>query len=526
MRKLPSISIGAILQFAVVGLHGAVVLAALLVPCYAIGGAVTGLIGPTEGESLAELVDVGRWLALLGNTALVCGVAVLIATAFGVVFGVLASRTDLPGRSLIIVAALVGACIPVYVYIIIFFSLISVSTFSKSAIACGVFYGLIFTPLAILLLATLTRSADRELEEQALLDANPRTVFLRVTLPHLRWGVAVLGMIVVMLVATDHTIADILMVRTFAEEIYTQYALRRLRVGPVITSLPILAVVAAMLVLVQVRCRLVGENSPWQFGTLPRTFPLGRFRSVVAAGCALIAFLALGIPTVALARKVGTIEDFFVALRSLWGELLLSGVLGASGATIVVASAIGLAWAALRSRRLRWPLGVAIVLLLSLPAPLVGISLIELLNRPGLLGRIYDSPIAITIGYLIRFLPVGVLLMLPAVQRVPSELESAARIDGCDWLGTQRHVYWPAVARVVPVVWLIVLVLCFAEVGATVLLAPPGYSTASVRAFTLIHFGVYRDLAVLAAASVGCVLLPSFLLARLLRTKTASAAVN
>ncbi len=47
----------------------------------------------------------------------------------------------------------------------------------------------------------------------------------------------------------------------------------------------------------------------------------------------------------------------------------------------------------------------------------------------------------------------------------------------------------------------------------------PGWTTASVRAFTLMHFGVYRDLAVLALASVGCILFPWLLLVCLLKRR-------
>jgi ABC-type Fe3+ transport system permease subunit len=49
------------------------------------------------------------------------------------------------------------------------------------------------------------------------------------------------------------------------------------------------------------------------------------------------------------------------------------------------------------------------------------------------------------------------------------------------------------------------------------LLAPPGWATVSVRAFTLIHYGVYRDLAVLAVLSVGTIALPCLVLVLLLK---------
>jgi ABC-type Fe3+ transport system permease subunit len=93
----------------------------------------------------------------------------------------------------------------------------------------------------------------------------------------------------------------------------------------------------------------------------------------------------------------------------------------------------------------------------------------------------------------------------------------AARIDGCNWLELQRYVYWPAVINHAAIVWLVVLILCFGEVGTTVLLAPPAWPVASVRAATLIHFGVYRDLAVLALLSVVYIVLPWLLLVYLVR---------
>jgi iron(III) transport system permease protein len=132
----------------------------------------------------------------------------------------------------------------------------------------------------------------------------------------------------------------------------------------------------------------------------------------------------------------------------------------------------------------------------------------------------------IVIGYVVRFRPIGVLLLAAAVQRVPREIEHAARVDGCDWLATQRHVYWPAVASEAAIVWLIVVILSFADVGTTILVTPPGWDTAAVRAFTLLHFGVYRDLAVLAILSAGFILLPWLLLIGLLKWRYARPMVS
>ena len=91
-----------------------------------------------------------------------------------------------------------------------------------------------------------------------------------------------------------------------------------------------------------------------------------------------------------------------------------------------------------------------------------------------------------------------------------------------DW--KNWHVRVPAVLPDAVLAWLVVAILCFAEVGATKLLDVPGWETASVEAFGLIHYGVYRDLAVLALLSVAFILLPWVMLVWLLRRMLARAA--
>jgi iron(III) transport system permease protein len=502
---------------AVAGLHALLLTAVVAVPACAVGRAVYALLTAEDSAQLGALIDAVRWLTLLGNTLIVSGVALLTATAIGLVLGFLVARTDLPGRALIALAAVLGACVPVYIGVVFIFAVVPVWQFAQSAVACGVMHGLICSPLAVIVLAAVFRSADRELEDQARLDADDLTVVLRVTIPQAGWGIATVGMIIVLLVATDQSIANILVVRTFAEEVYTQFTLHRTAAGPVLAGLPALGVLGVMLVAMQLRYRLLGEHSPWHFGAHPRTIRIGRWRWVVALLCFVLIVALLGPPSVSLLRRIESFEQYAITARNLQADLLRSALGAVAGATIIVLFAVGLGWAALRTRRLRWVICAAVVFLLAMPAPVAGISLIDLLNRPGVMGRLYDAPTAIVFGYIVRFLPFGILLLIPAIQRVPVENELAARIDGCNWLGLQRHVYWPGLVSHAAVVWLVVLILSFGEVSATLLLAPPGWSTASVRAATLIHFGVYRDLAVLALLSVGYIVLPWFALVCLVR---------
>ena len=521
MMRIPT-SRRDLLSYAAALAHVAIVLLVLAVPVNAVWHVVLGVLNDSTG-GLNDVIDPVRWRTLLVNTSIVSAAAAATALAFGVSFGFLIGRTDLPGRRWLAGAALLGACVPLYVSVIFIFAQIPLWQYRGSALACGVMHGLVLAPLATLILAAVFRAADRELEDQARLECGDFAVFRRITLPHAGWGVAIAGMIVVLLTATDHTITDILIVRTFAEEVYTQFILDRSAAGPLLVGLPVTAALGAMLIGMQRRYRFFGENLPWHAGGPPRTFELGRWRLPVALAAPAVVLALMGPPAWALLAWIGHGKALGATIALLQTELWRTLLVAAAGATLIVIFAIGLAWTALRTRRLRWIVLMMIVVLLGLPAPVIGISLIELLNRPNWLGAVYDSPVAVVIGYVSRFLPLGVLLMLPAIQRVSVEHEQAARVDGCNWLLTQWHVYWPAARHQVAVVWLVLAILCFGEVAATVLVAPPGWPLASVRAYTLIHSGVCRDLAVLALLTIGYIILPWLLLVVLLRRRPAEA---
>src|SRR5262249_29343976 len=64
---------------------------------------------------------------------------------------------------------------------------------------------------------------ERELEEDALLSASPWRVLWWVTLPRCRAAIAAAGLWVALQAATEITVTDMMQVRTFAEEVYSQF---------------------------------------------------------------------------------------------------------------------------------------------------------------------------------------------------------------------------------------------------------------------------------------------------------------
>jgi sn-glycerol 3-phosphate transport system permease protein len=81
-----------------------------------------------------------------------------------------------------------------------------------------------------------------------------------------------------------------------------------------------------------------------------------------------------------------------------------------------------------------------IVLLIQLMIPSAVLLVPNLATVRGL--NLYDTKWALMMPYIGSAF--GVFLMRQTFRQVPRELEDAARIDGCNWLGLLRHVYVPS----------------------------------------------------------------------------------
>lgn len=443
-----------------------------------------------------------RWATLMSTTLHVGLTATALALAAGLPLAMLLARADLVGRRALTALMLLAACLPLYVGAVFTLALVPAVHLAGSPTLCGVVSGILLVPLATFILRTGLSRGTPALEEQALLDAAPWQVATRVVLPQARGAIAATGVLLFVLVSSDALISDLLAVRTFAEEVYAEFILDPARVGPVLSAIPMTVLLGLALLSV-----LRGEATrpPADPRARPITLRLGSWATptaLVTWGGVLVAALT---PLYAVGSRIESVDALAPALRAAWPAVFTSLFVGVCTATVVAAASPGLGTLILARRRSMGAIGVGLVVLVATPAPVVGVGLVRLFNRPGPLGEIYDSRAIVVIGHIVRFLAFGVALLIPALARVPQSLIDAARIDGCGWLALQRRLIWPLTRATIALAWLVALLLSFAEVNVSKLVAPPGCETAAGLAFTLLHFGVYSDLAVLALLSMAAV---------------------
>ena len=481
---------------------------------YMLAGALWEGGRPTLAHLREAFSDPERPAELFANSAAVALVALAVSLPLGVPAGFLAFRTDLPLRRPLVLGAVLAACVPLYVTANAWDAL-CVGRLAGVA-GAGLLTGVAYVPLVALLSGVSFSTTDADLEEAALLDGGRVAALRHAALPQAAWGIGAAAIVVVIFALSLRTVTDLLRVRAFAEEAFTQYQFSGRPWRAAAVSLPVAPLLFLLGFAAVTLLRRCGRATVAGGGRLARPWRLGRLRGALGLGCAVAASVFLLVPLGALARRVGgpgALSDAYTAIApELWHTLRLSAV----AATCCVILAAPLAWLLVRIAPLRHVAGALLVLLVATPAPLVGIGLLMLLNRPGLAGRVADSPLILILAYVIRTLPFAVLALLPSVRRLPRELLDAAALDGCDRTDTLLEVVLPLAWRGLIVAWFLAFVLCVAENGASVLVVPAGTTTLTVRFFTEIHYGLYRHAAGMCVILLGVVILPGAALAALL----------
>ncbi len=481
------------------------------------------------GFSLQKWIDaaanLARWGTLLKNTLIVGTVATAVAVVVGTFLAVLSFKSKWPGRSAMVLILLLTACVPTYVISSAVFAIVDISGARQSATTAGWIHGLMYIPLASLLIGLGLLYVEPELEDAALLDHPAWAVILRISLPRAGWSIAAASMIIFWLVVTDYSVTDVLQVRTFAEEVYTQYQLWGQRVAPLVLSLPMMIILA---------CGFYGLHRwahvlarPLFQGHAPRSLRIVLRGRALAWAFVILMGLLLGTagPLLNLLKHLGNLKGIRTTVQAIgpdwWHTILIAG----ATSVMVAAFAVSVAWLWTKSRWWRKPTSLMLLGLVSIPSPALAMTLMWYFSRRApewlmdSIEPIYNSLWMDVLALWLRFLPVGALIVLPAVQRVPAAVDEAAGADGAGWLARLIRLYWPECGGNAFLAGLVVLILAIGELNCVHIVSPPGIETLSKRFFSFIHTGVGTEVATVCLVSTITAAVPAVVLFWLVRKK-------
>jgi iron(III) transport system permease protein len=175
---------------------------------------------------------------------------------------------------------------------------------------------------------------------------------------------------------------------------------------------------------------------------------------------------------------LSTVREASIEITSTWWIAFFTSILA-------LPLALPLAYKLQTKNNLWW---LPVTLPLAVPPPLVGIGLIILWNHPQTQG-IYSSMWMPILAALARFTPFAVVFLFTQLRRIAPDLIDAAKLLEQNplqsWLQVRLPLLLPSMLGTAGILF----ILTVGELGATLLVAPPGQTTLTMRIYNFLHYG-------------------------------------
>ncbi|MCU0771383.1 MAG: ABC transporter permease subunit [Verrucomicrobia bacterium] len=355
-------------------------------------------------------------------------------------------------------------------------------------------------------------------------------------LPLARGPMVVAGLVTLVLAANNLTVPALLQVNVYPAEVWLSFSatfwvrpdgsfdwIKAASLSWPLVLLPLLLVIG-------------WRRRPFPWPALHGGTSAARFRKALGAAWLGIAalttmallLLSLALPLWQVMGNARTWTQLPAAIAAGPDAILNSAATASLVATVCVVVAVFAAmpahrkWSAGRSNACgvvgaTW--GALLWLPFLVPGVLIGIALIQSLNRPRT-AWFYQSMGVVLLALTIRYLAIGWGIARHAVRSADADLIDAARIEGASRWQLLRHVLWPQIAPQLAVAWCIVFLLCLWDVETIVLILPPGGETVALRVFNLLHYGHTAHVNALCLVLLGLALVPLLTVAALVKVRS------
>lgn len=504
--------------------------AAILVTSLSGEGSAAGTFTLKHFQSIRTLgtvrIYVNTFIFALGSS--------IVSVGLGTVCAWFTERTDAPFRELVYLMAYCNFAIPIIAKVIAWVillgpkaGLINVTLIKYLGLKGPLFnifslpgmimvQGLMWTPMAFLMMAAPFRAMDPALEEAAKMSgAKGWTTFMRVTLP-----LASPALLAIMLLATIWAIEGFEVpavlglpsnINVITSKIYLDITSGFIpRYGSASANGIMLAILVGLALFSYQRLL----RNTRRFATItgkgfqPQRVRLGRWRW--AGGLVNLTLPAILIlPVLALlwtslqpyVRPLSWDSIKAISLGNYYSAYSLNRVVVATrntiitsvtSATIVVLVCLMAAWVTLRTvSRSRWILDQIATMPLAVPAIVFGLAVFLAYIKTPLYGTLG----LLIVAYSARYLPLGMRLVTSSLISVHNELEESAMMSGANWFQIMRKIIIPLIIPSLVSAWLYVFLITIRELAMAMLLYAPGKQVLSVTIWELWNDGRIGELA-------------------------------
>jgi iron(III) transport system permease protein len=520
----------------------AVVLALLVLPpiWYLLYGSVhttlpDGSPGAFTLEYFARLFSEPRLLESAINSAIFAVGSAALAIVLGGAQAWIVERTNAPFKTLAYLGAFISLAIPYILYVVAWLFLFGrngpINDLVRLLLGADrpplrvesmwgmiLIEGLLWTPLAFLMLCSTFRAANTTFEEAAMTCGATTWATLR----HVTFRLATPALLALALLVFIRGIEAFEVpalvglsgrINVLTTEIFLSL---KMQTRPDLGRASAFAVVLLLVVsiLLYFYGRIAKSAAKYQTvtgkGYRPRLMDLGRACWLAAAATVLIFLVVVVLPLLALAwlslmpfsqgvsmrgMRTATFENYRIALssvsviRSAWNTLILS--FAAASVIMIMAALTG--WLVARRRPGAWLLDQLGTMPLIFPGIVLAVAMMQVFLSLPL--PIYGTIWILLIAFTTRYLPYGLRYSFAGVVQIHSELEEVAGTSGASPMRSFRHVVLPLLGPALAAGWMFIFLMTARDLSMPVLLAGPASQVVAVELFELWTNGQATELA-------------------------------
>lgn len=437
-----------------------------------------------------------RNLQIVANSLALMLATTMLASAIGLPFAWLTSRSDLPWRRVWLVLGLLAMVVPSYLTAVTFTEAFGPKGMLQAMLEpLGVerlpnikgFFGATLTltvvtfPYILLPAREALLHSDRSLEEAGQsLGLDRWQVFRRVTLPQLRPALTAGMLMTALYCLSDFGAVAVMRFNAFTRAIFVQTESFRMDKASVLA----LVLIGLTLILLLIHSHIQYRGRHYRIGTGAarelQTVRLGIWRLPALLFCFCVVFVSVVVPLlVLLSWLIGrTISN---PVNVPISELLQNTVaVSAVAALVVTMAAMPLALLAMRksSRIDRWLVNLAYTGNV-LPGIVIALALVFFASQ-NLLSLYQTLPLLIA-GYAIRYLPFSISATESALEQINPRYEEAARSLGLSAREALMRITVPLARGGILAGSALVFLNVMKELPTTLILRPIGFRTFATR---------------------------------------------
>ena len=382
-------------------------------------------------------------------------------------------------------------------------------------------HGLAAVPQVALILLIGLRMVDRTYEEQALLETSSTRVFWNITFPRIAPLLVLCVVWNIIFCAREIAVTDLYQIGTLAEQIYLGYSLginsvggnwsadQLAQAGNISSTLTIAIVGWLSAVSLFLFTKLTALEFSSDQITPRQAAVCGWKRNLIGV---LILVVLVGVP-------IGNVllrASFFVLpidgvptqgysinqiINAITGstldyknEFMWSFLIATCSATLILALATLIGFAARKSRLAQVVLAAAMAIICALPGPTIGTLIAGLfsnLENGTLIHWLYNYTITgPVIANFIFCWPLGTLIVWFVFRKIPEDTLDAAGVDGAGWFSRLRQFGLAENRLALIGCWFVTFALSFGELSASQVVRPAGMDTVPRKMLGDLHAGV------------------------------------